>query len=305
MIPEAIDRNARHIKEERDNMKIGVSSYSWSRYLSEGKLDLFGVISATAEIGFTGIEFTGLGPNGDGQDPIEFAKIVKDKCAEAKLEVLSWTIGADFLKNDVAAEIERLKGQVDIAAALGSPTMRHDATGGFPNRGNNLADYIEALPIVAKGYSGVTEYAADKGVKTMIENHGFFFQDSDRIEALIEKVNNPNFGALIDIGNFLCADEEPTQAVKRVAPYAFHVHAKDFHVKPPTSDPGEGWFRSRGGVPLRGAIVGHGNVDTKRCIEILKEAGYQGYLSIEFEGMEDNRRALEIGYANLKRFAGE
>jgi sugar phosphate isomerase/epimerase len=285
-------------------MKLGVSSYSYSRYLGEGKLDLFGVISTTAEIGFTGIEFTGFGPNGDGKDPIEFAKKIKDACAAAKLEIMSWTVGADFLRNDVDSEIERLKGQVDIAAALGAPAMRHDATGGFPGRANNLSDFIEALPIVARGYGGVTEYAASKGVRTMIENHGFFFQDSDRVEALINKVGNPNFGALVDIGNFLCADEEPTQAVKRMTPYAFHVHAKDFHVKCPCSDPGDGWFRSRGGVPLRGAIVGHGNVNTKRCIEILKEGGYDGFLSIEFEGMEDNRKALEIGFANLRRYAG-
>lgn len=285
-------------------MKLGVSSYSFSRYVSEGRLDLFGVIKTAAEIGFEGIEFTGFSPNGDGVDPIEMAKKVKDACAEAGLEIMSWTIGADFLRNDVDSEIERLKGQVDIAAALGAPKMRHDATGGFPDRVNGLAEYIEALPVVAKGYAGVTEYAAGKGVKTMIENHGFFFQDSDRVEALINKVANPNFGALVDIGNFLCADEEPMRAVKRMAPYAFHVHAKDFHMKRLGSpDPGEGWFKSRGGTPLRGAIVGHGNVNIKRCIEILQEAGYDGFLSIEFEGMEDNRRALEIGLANLKRYA--
>lgn len=285
-------------------MKLGVSSYSFWRYLSEGKLDLFGVIKSAAEIGFAGIEFSGFGPNTEDKDQIEFAKQVKDACGEAGLEIMSWTIGADFLRNDVDEEIKRLKGQVDIAAALGAPKMRHDATGGFPDRENGLAEYFEALPIVAKGYAGVTEYAADKGVKTMIENHGFFFQDSNRVELLIKTVNNPNLGALVDIGNFLCADEEPTQAVKRMAPYAFHVHAKDFHIKCPCADPGEGWFKSRGGVPLRGAIFGHGNVNTKRCVEIIKESGYDGFLSIEFEGMEDNRRALEIGLANLKRYAG-
>jgi len=283
-------------------MKLGVSSYSFSRYVHEGRMDLFGVIKATAEIGFEGIEFSGFGPDGEGADPIEFAHKVKDACAEAKLTVMSWTIGADFLKG-VDEEIARLRGQVDIAAALGAPMMRHDATGGFPGRANGLADYIEALPIVAKGYAGVTEYAATKGVKTMIENHGFFFQDSDRVEALIAKVANRNFGALVDIGNFLCADEEPMRAVKRLAPHAFHVHAKDFHIKPPCADPGDGWFRSRGGVPLRGAIVGHGNVNIPGCLALLEDAGYEGCLSIEFEGMEDNRRALEIGFANLKRYA--
>ncbi len=285
-------------------MKLGVSSYSFSRYVREGRLDLFGVIKATAEIGFEGIEFSGFGPDGEGVDPKELAKKVKDACAEAGLTIMSWTIGADFLRNNVDDEIARLRGQVDVAAALGAPMMRHDATGGFPDRKNGLAEYIEALPIVAKGYRGVTEYAADKGVKTMIENHGFFFQDSDRVETLINTVGNPNFGALVDIGNFLCADEEPLIAVKRMAPYAFHVHAKDFHVKSACADPGDGWFRSRGGNWLRGSIIGHGNVNVKGCLALLKEAGYDGFLSIEFEGMEDNRRALEIGFANLGRYAG-
>jgi len=285
-------------------VKLGVSSYSFSRYVREGRLDLFGVIKATAEIGFEGIEFSGFGPDGEGVDAIELTKRVKDACAEAGLTIMSWTIGADFLRNNVDDEIARLRGQVDIAAALGAPMMRHDATGGFPDRQNGLAEYIEALPIVAKGYGGVTEYAADKGVKTMIENHGFFFQDSDRVETLINTVGNPNFGALVDIGNFLCADEEPLMAVKRMAPYAFHVHAKDFHVKRPCADPGDGWFRSRGGNWLRGAIIGHGEVNIRGCLALLKEAGYDGFLSIEFEGMEDNRRALEIGFANLGRYAG-
>lgn len=288
-------------------MKLGVSSYSFSRYVHEGRLDLFGVIKSAAEIGFQGIEFSGFGPDGEGVDPIELAKRVKDACAESNLTIMSWTIGADFLNppggGTVDDEIARLRGQVDIAEALGAPMMRHDATGGFRGRKNDLSDYMEALPVVAKGYKGVTEYAADKGIKTMIENHGFFFQDSDRVEALINRVGNPNFGALVDIGNFLCADEEPLMAVKRMAPYAFHVHAKDFHIKNASADPGEGWFRSRGGTWLRGSIIGHGNVDIKGCLEILKEAGYDGFLSIEFEGMEDNRRALEIGFANLSRYA--
>lgn len=289
-------------------MKLGVSSYSFSRYVREGRLDLFGVIKTAAEIGFQGIEFSGFGPDGEGVDKIELAKKVKEACAEAGLTIMSWTIGANFLNpaggGSVDDEIARLRGEVDICAALGAPKMRHDATGGFPGRKNDLSDLIEALPIVANGYRGVTEYAADKGVKTMVENHGFFFQDSERVEALINLVGNPNFGALVDIGNFLCADEEPMRAVKRMAPYAFHVHAKDFHVKCPCTDPGEGWFRSRGGTWLRGSIIGHGNVNIKGCIDILKESGYDGFLSIEFEGMEDNLQALKIGHANLARYAG-
>jgi sugar phosphate isomerase/epimerase len=139
----------------------------------------------------------------------------------------------------------------------------------------------------------------------MSENHGHFYQDSERCEALMKAVNHPNYGALVDIGNFLCADDDPVRAVTRMAPYAFHVHAKDFHIKPLDADPGQGWFRSRGGTCLRGSIVGHGNVDVPGCLKALREGGYDGFVSIEFEGMEDNKLALEIGLANLRRYLGE
>ena len=140
----------------------------------------------------------------------------------------------------------------------------------------------------------------------MVENHGFFCQDSERVEQLANGVNHPNFGLLVDMGNFLCVDEDPALAVGRVAPYAFHVHAKDFHVKQGTdTNPGAGWFRSRGENYLRGAIIGHGIVPVLPCLRILKKAGYDGYLSVEFEGLEDPLRGVPMGLDNLRRYLAE
>ena len=285
-------------------MKIGVSSYSYSRYLREGKLDILGVIKKTAELGFDGIEFSGLSQPEGTTDLIAFAGEIKAACADAGLPIMSYTIGADFVNAEGGweKEAERLKGEVDIAAALGAPCMRHDATRGFGPDRLGLADYIEALKILEKGCRAVTEYAATKGVKTMVENHGYFVQESDRCEALMKAVNHPNFGALVDVGNFVCADDDPVRATTRMAPYAFHVHVKDFHLKPGSADPGRGWGRSRGGNCFRGAIVGHGNVDVPACLRALKAAGYDGFISIEFEGMEDNILGLEIGLENLRRY---
>jgi len=286
-------------------VKIGVSSYSWSRYLREGKLDIFGVIKATAEVGFDGIEFSGLSAPEGTTDVPGFAARIREACVEAGLPIMSYTIGADFLNAEGGWEkqVERLKGEVEIAVALGAPCMRHDATRGPAPERLTTWDFFQVLPTLEKGCRAVTEYAADRGVKTMVENHGHFVQDSDRCEALMRAVNHPNFGALVDIGNFICADDDPVRAVTRMATYAFHVHAKDFHRKPGSEDPGRGWGRSRGGNLYRGAIVGHGNVDVPGCIAALKTAGYDGFLSIEFEGMEDNRTALEIGLENLRRYA--
>ena len=105
------------------------------------------------------------------------------------------------------------------------------------------------------------------------------------------------------MGNFLCADEDPALAVARLTPYVSHVHAKDFHVKPGTAaNPGEGWFCSRGGNYLRGAIVGHGNVPVLQCLRVIKSSGYDGVLSIEFEGLEEPLTGIAMGRENLIRF---
>ena len=209
---------------------------------------------------------------------------------------------ADRCRGDLAAEIARVQAEVDIAAILGVPGMRHDASGGWPTDHPGPRSFEAALPRLAEGCRGVTGYAAAKGIKTMVENHGFFCQESLRVEQLVTAVNHPNFGLLIDIGNFLCADDDPAVAVGRLLPYALHCHAKDFHVKPGTeAHPGRGWFESRAGNYLRGAIIGHGNVPLAQCLRVMHRAGYKGVLSIEFEGMEDVLPALEIGHENLRR----
>ena len=59
---------------------------------------------------------------------------------------------------------------------------------------------------------------------------------------------------------------------------------------------------SRGGNYLRGAIIGQGDVPVRQCINTLKRAGYDGVLSIEFEGMEDPLKGIRIGVDNLRRF---
>jgi sugar phosphate isomerase/epimerase len=285
-------------------MKIGVSSYSFSRLVQSGQMTQYDVVAKAREMGFEAIEFAGLNvPAGESAE--SYAQRLRRVCSQAGLPVASYTIGADFLGGGEGAwraEADRLKGEVKIAGALGVPAMRHDATGGFPRGYHGARGFDDALPILAKGCRAVTEFAADLGIRTMVENHGFFCQDSERVEKLVNGVNHPNFGTLVDIGNFLCADEDPAKAVGRVAPYVFHAHAKDFHVKPGTAlNPGTGWFRSRAGNYLRGAIIGHGDVPVAQCIGILKRAGYDSFLSIEFEGMEDVLPAIAIGLENLRR----
>lgn len=286
-------------------MKVSVSTYSFQRMLNNGEITQFEIIKKAKELGFDAVEFVDILPH-DGSSVEEYAKKLCEECKRVGIAISNYTIGADFIYGSdgiFEAEIERVKKQIDIAEILGAKSVRHDATRGFDQAERSYRGFNEALSTVAEGCRKITEYAKAKGIKTMVENHGFFAQDSDRVEKLVNTVANENFGWLCDMGNFLCADENPVTAIGRGAPYAFYVHAKDFHVKSGMMpNPGEGFFKSRGGNYLRGAIVGHGDVPVMQCLSALKGAGYDGYVAIEFEGMEDNITALQIGIANLKRF---
>lgn len=285
-------------------MKFSVSSYSFQKLLNEKKYTQLDLIKVAKDMGFEGIEYTDLMPP-EGVSDLEYAAKLRAEAEKQGMEIVNYTVGANFLsEKGLEIEVERLCGQVDVAEALGAKGMRHDATGGFNGEEKTYKSFDSALPVLAEGCRRVTEYAAKKGIKTMVENHGYFCQDSDRVEKLVNAVANPNFGLLIDMGNFLCADDEPAKAVGKVASYAKHVHAKDFIKKSGNGpDPGNGFFRTRGGDYLRGTVVGHGDVPVYQCLQTLIRSGYDGFVSIEFEGVEENEWAIKTGLDNLKRYA--
>lgn len=284
-------------------MKTSVSSYSFGHYGSQNELGMLGIIDKTKEMGFDGIEFAA---DDWWFNDEEMLKRMRERCEKNSLPVVNVAVGADFLNGsggDLEREIEETCKKVDKAAILGSMMMRHDATGGFSFEQKTAIGYDDALPRLVEGCRRVTEYAKERGIMTLTENHGFFSQDSVRVEKLINSVANDNFGALVDVGNFLCADDDPNIAVGRIGRLARHVHVKDFFVKSGMEpNPGAGWFQSRGGYYLRGTIVGHGDARVFQSLKSLKWNGYDGFVSIEFEGIEDNLMGVSIGLENLKRF---
>ncbi len=282
-------------------MLFGVSSYSFCQAVQQGRMTTFQIVDTAARMGFDAIDFAVL--QLDGKTIEEAAPLLARQCRDAGIQVKNYAVGADFLLHPVSQEVERLKREVDAAAVLGAKTLRHDATSGIPKGFAGPRGFADVVDRIAEGYRAVTEYAQAAGIRTMVENHGFFCQDSDRVELLLNRVDHPNFGLLLDIGNFLCVDEDPLKAVGRLAPYAFHVHAKDFHVKPAWAvDPGAGWFRSRGGAYLRGAIVGHGEVPVQAALQLIRAAGYDDVVALEFEGLEACEQGVALGLENLRRF---
>lgn len=284
-------------------IEVAVSSYSFAKAVADGRINnQEATIEKAKEMGFRAIEFTELVPCEDClyEQQIESAKRIKGKADALGMVVCSYAIGASLYNDDDElrkAEVERVKKQVLIAEILGAKIMRHDVCGAI-SEVNRSFDLM--LPQIAENIREIAEFAQEHGIRTCSENHGYIAQDSDRMERLFNAVNHPNYGLLVDIGNFLCVDENPVTAVSRVVPYAIHAHAKDFRI---AGDDEEltGGFYTRGGNYIFGTAIGEGDVPVEKCIRSLQRVEYDGYMVIEYEGLEDCFQGIAKGKEFLEK----
>ena len=295
-------------------MKLGLSSYSLDREIESGKMTLFEVIDWAARQGAECLELVPFAFRFDeeagGKIDQEMIRKVRRRAQDAGIELVNYSVLADFCKEgeELEREVARVCHEVDIAAELGVPQMRHDVSSFRRPQAENTARYFEKwLPVMAEAARRVTEHAQQAGVRTLLENHGFFANGCDRVERILDLVNHTNYSLLLDTGNVVCVDEDASVAATQLAPRAQMIHLKDFYIR--RRDPGDAhqfdcagtWFRSRGGMYLRGAILGQGDLDIWAVLGAIKGAGYDGCIAIEFEGLEDARYASAVALSNARR----
>lgn len=284
-------------------MKLAISTYSLARWRREQNKTLEQSLDQIAALDVKAVEFAGLDDKAT-ENPIGRARSLRRRCAKLGLAIPSYCIGAELLvpPDQQRQTIAQLKREVDIASELGCRSLRHDVTRGFGAYENfrGPRTFAAALKVAVPAIREVADYAQRAGIKSSLENHGFYMQAAQRIETLLKAVDHPNFGLTLDMGNFLCVNDDPVKAVARLAKYAVIAHAKDFHVRPKKTLPLPGWFATPTSIALRGAMVGHGAIDVPRQLQLLKRAGYDGYLSLEFEGIEEPLYAVSVGIAFLR-----
>lgn len=269
-------------------MKHGVSTYSFDQLLSTGQLSLAGAIREAGAMGFDGVELANLTENYP-YDPEELCAAAR----EAGVELCSWATSANFAA-DISAQETVLRAEIDRAAAMGCKAVRTDI-------------YHEDVPHpyaenVLAALRRLADYAQEKDVVLITENHGGYLVTPERLERLFQAVDHENFGLLCDFANFADANEDPARAVRLLKKHIRHVHVKDCHLLPGDRlYPGEGWYVTAGGDYWRCAIAGQGNLPLAQCMKTLAQSGYDGYLIQEFEGVEDCRMAIRAGLDYMKR----
>src|SRR5690606_18492480 len=172
------------------------------------------------------------------------------------IEISNYAVGAQFAvdsEEELRQAIEETKAHVDVAHRLGVKLMRHDVASRPPAEAT-IQQFEADLPKLVQACRDVADYAAQFGITTSVENHGYFIQASDRVPPSLANVARPNFKTTRDVSNFMCADENPLVAVNKNLGIASMVHLKDFYLRPASSPLGEGWFRTASCDYFPGAI---------------------------------------------------
>lgn len=292
-------------------MQFGYSSYTFRQYMQDGRMSLLDVMDWISASNATHMEIATVSLTGEmtddaelGADP-ELVQAIKAKAANSGLVLSNLVAPANFLTEtaeECDANMGRVKRHIEVAAELGIRLFRHDvATWATPGR--DIVEFEALLPRVVDACKEIAQFGAQYGVTTSVENHGLFMNASERVRRLIYLVDEPNFKTTIDVGNFLVVDEDPAIAVARNAPYASIYHLKDFYIR--RHYPGEGWIHTDGGAYLLGAIAGYGDMDMRSIARSIVDSGFDGFISLEFEGLEDCLLAATTGLANLERLFAE
>lgn len=287
-------------------MKLGLSSYSLFGALKNKEMTIVEAVQWVADQGGEHIE---LVPNlgFSFEENPELIDAVREKASEVGIDISNYAISANFITDSeeaFRAEIERVKKEVDIVNRLGVKFMRHDVAS-RPIPETTIKQFEADVAKLAVACREIADYAQNFGITMSVENHGYYIQASDRVQLLINHVDRSNFKTTLDIGNFLCVDENPVSAVKNNIAYASVIHFKDFLYRPAHLNPGAGWIQTTSGNYLRGTIVGHGDISMREVVKVIKDAGYNGYVSVEFEGLEDCKQASKMGMDNVRRLWDE
>src|SRR5579884_2005888 len=265
-------------------MKLGVSMWSFASTVRNTGMDIPGFIRTVKEMGGEGVELLDyFWKDRDAQMPE-----VEQALRETGLPVAVYSVSNDFVKKDEAArasQVDVIKRGVDSAMHFGAGVVRVFA--GDIKEGISFDD---AFDWIVAGLSEAAQYAQSKGVALALENHGKLAGKSDQVIKILNAVNNSSMKANPDTGNFLLVHQAPHMAVEDEAKYAAMVHFKDF-TEVPASYSGFA-YTSLDGLKYRGTAIGEGEVALASCVQALRQAGFNGWMNIEYEGEEDPMTAM-------------
>ncbi len=279
----------------------------------ERTMSLFDWIAMASDLPVDGLElhngfFASLEP--------AYLDQVRAELDRRNLEMPMLCYSPDFIKPDPAerrAEVEREKQMIRLTAQLG---------GGFCRvlSGQRRADVSREQGVrwVVEAIRQLLETAEENNVVLAMENHykdnywthPEFAQKSDVFLEIVDQIDSPWFGVQFDPSNTIVAGEDPIELLGKVKHRVVTMHASDRYLKPGHTVEELRRIEDVTGYAeiLSHGVVGKGMNDYPRIFAVLREVGYNGWVSIEdgINGLEEIRQSAvylrsQMNYPDLQQ----
>jgi sugar phosphate isomerase/epimerase len=267
------------VRPKPGQIRLSLAAYSMRQYLADSKqaprsMDLFDFVDYCFQLGLPGAELTSY----YFPESVDDAYILKLKrhCHLRGITVSGGAIRNDFCQSDMAKiekDIEHTNLWTDRYALLGAPAIRIFA-GTQPKDQSWEATIQRCVAACQK----VCQHAEKKGVWMALENHGGVTAKAEGLLEIVRQVDSPFFGVNFDCGNFSSTDD-PYAELEAIAPYAVNAQLK---------------------VDI--TVAGQrGETDLERVLKILRDAGYSGWVALEYEAKEDPKEAIPRWIERLQK----
>jgi sugar phosphate isomerase/epimerase len=237
---------------------ISLAEWSLHRTLQAGKLDNLHFARAAREVyGIEAVEYVNSFFMDKAKDRAYLKELKRNADGEGVKQLLIMIDREGALGDpDEKARlktVENHKKWVEAAAFLGCHSIRVNAS--------SKGTYEEQMKRCADGASRLVEFAKDFDINVIVENHGGLSSNGKWLAGLMKAVHSPRFGTLPDFGNF--KDYDRYQGVCELMPYAKAVSAKSHDFDEMGNEIHTNYFR---------------------MMKIVLDAGYHGYVGVEYEG---------------------
>jgi len=265
--------------------QISLAEWSFHRALQEGQMEHLDFARvANRDFGIDAIEYVNVFFMDKARDRTYLNEMKSRADGEGVRSLLIMCDREGDLGNPDDAgrsrAIENHRKWVEAAAALGCHSIRVNA------RSDAALGFDEQQKLAADGLRRLCELADPHGINVIVENHGGISSNGAWLAGVMKRVDHPRVGTLPDFGNFLIESDpreeyDRYKGVEELMPYAKAVSAKshDFDAS---------------GNEIR--------TDYERMLRIVLNAGYRGYIGIEYEGDEASERdGVRLTKALLER----
>ncbi len=279
------------IIEEGKKVKISICHYSFHRRWAAEGWNLDRLCDEVRALDVDALDFH-VRFLGDVNDA---AKRVKDALYRSGLKLSGLSLSTNFNISDPAKfedEIKKTVGWMEVASDVGAPVSRIFG-GGLKRLEADEQTKTDAFKRVIDALCRLSTEAEKLGLILALENHGGLPCTGQEQVEMLKAVGSDYVRATIDVGNYMAGGQEGVQGTKIARDFCAYVHFKDFKKVPDSNNP---W-----GWGTKACTVGKGDVDHAACLAELKAVGYNGYVALEYEGVEDESIGVPESVAYMKK----